>query len=290
MGLLDKEKERLKKHYNDLRTENESIKKEVETSLKTLTKTEVEVAKTLISFAETYIRIGCSPDFYEMDGFGDKRVNLKIEDLKSQSRRIISISQHISESDSRAYASISLIGTKKLLEVSDSVGIADSKVKYEQINALKTKLNSFSADILDRDLTDDSLKIGSEEESKILEYEKKLHKAISDFKDINSTLTSIKNNIDKYDGKMKYLIKIYDEYKELVREYIDFTRVDNWKELDKNQNALSAIHTNIATAQMLHDMISIGVYDDGIKAIKKMMERAKDVIDVIEVYLRVNVF
>ena len=290
MGLLDKEKERLKNHYNKLSTENKSIKKETENSLKTLTKIEIEVAKTLISFAEIYIKIGCSPDFYEMDGFGDKKVNLNIDDLKSQSRRITFISENISENDSRAYAAVSLIGTKKLLEVSDSLGINDSKVEAEQIDDLKAKLNGFSADILDKDLIDNNLKIDSEKAEGIFDCEKTLHKAIGDFKDINSDLNSIKSNTDIYSEKLKYLMKIYEEYKEIVREYIDFTRVKNWKDLDKNQDALMAIHTNIAVAQTLHDMISIGVYDSGIKEMKKMIERADEVINVIEVYLKVNIF
>lgn len=290
MGLLDKEKERLKNHYNKLSTENKSIKKETENSLKTLTKIEIEVAKTLISFAEIYIKIGCSPDFYEMDGFGDKKVNLNIDDLKSQSRRITFISENISENDSRAYAAVSLIGTKKLLEVSDSLGINDSKVEAEQIDDLKAKLNGFSSDILDKDLIDNNLKIDSEKAEGIFDCEKTLHKAIGDFKDINSDLNSIKSNTDIYSEKLKYLMKIYEEYKEIVREYIDFTRVKNWKDLDKNQDALMAIHTNIAVAQTLHDMISIGVYDSGIKEMKKMIERADEVINVIEVYLKVNIF
>ena len=287
MKLLDKEKERLKKHYEELCAENSSIKKEAETSFKTLTKTDIDVAKILISFADIYINIGCSPDFYDMDGFSDKKVNLDINDLQAKARRIMSIVQHIKDSDSRTYAAISLIGTKKLLEVSDEIGIGDSNIKYEQMNMLRDKLNTFSANILEKG---DNLKVDLQEDNSLLDYEKELHKAIGDLKNINSDLTSIKNCIDKYDEKLKYLIKIYEEYKELVREYIDFTEVKNWKELDKNQNALRAIHTNIAVAQVLHDMISIGVYGDGIKAVKKMIEKADEVINVIEVYLRVSVF
>lgn len=294
MSILNMEKDRLKKHYLELEDNYNVLKGEVEKSLNKLTKTEVHILSKFGVFVDLYKKINCSPDFYEMDGFDATKVTLDLEGLKLQSNMVVSISKHIGEKNDKEFAGISLLGTKKLLDKSNEIGmINESSINRSNIEELKSYLDEILGSILDRKNTEFSIE--KIDDDSIIEFEKEIHSAIGELKNLNHSLSTMKSICDKYDEKLNYLEKIYDHDSEIVREYVDFSGANDWKELDKNQNALMSIHSNVTVAQLLHDMCSKGIIDANsreidYKGIEEMIEKADNVIDVIDVYLKTNVF
>lgn len=289
MGLLDIEKDRLKKHYEEL-VENYTHQKELaNNAIVDLSKTEMDIISKFPMFVDTYTKINCTPEFFEVDNFGEEKVNLDIKDLKLDSKNILEVSKAVKTSNINEYAIISLIGTKKLLEKSCELGIVNEKnINHDNMPKLVEYLSSLHSKVIDQ------IEVIDIDDSSIIEYEKKMHKAISGVKEAIESLKTIESLSLKYKEKLLYLGKIYEHDRERVREYIDFTGIKDWKELDKEQDALMAIHSNITVAQLLHDMCNASIIEgDGAlnyKSFQSMIEKADNVIDVIDVYLKTNVF
>lgn len=291
MGILDIEKERLEKEYLELQKNYNVLRDKTHESLYELSKTESDIIEKFISFADSYKKIDCSPEFYEMDGLDSKKENLDLGELKKKAIGFVKLANEIKNKDKEIYAAISLVGMTKIL---DKACIVDDETSLnnEKLNKLISYLVDISNKVLNKELV---TKIDNLDKEGMIKFERNMHSSIRVIKDLTHELSKIKSIADKYNEKLKYLNEIYDHDMEHVREYVDFTGTKNWKELDKNQGALMSIHSNVIVAQLLHDMCCKGIYDEkteklDYKNFEKMIERANEVIDVIDVYLKVNVF
>ena len=291
MGILDIERKRLEKEYLELQDNYYVLRAKTQESLYELSKTEADIIEKFISFADSYKKIDCSPEFYEMDGFDSQKVSLDLGELKKTATRYGNIATGIKKKNKNAYATISLVGMTSIIDKAYS-GDSESGLKAEKLDDIISYLEGISNKVLNKEI--DS-KLSKMDEEGLIKFEKNMHSAIRVIKDLTHDLSTIKSIAEKYNEKLKYLEAIYDKDMGYVREYIDLTGAKNWKELDKNQGALMSIHSNVIVAQVLHDMCCKGIFDTktgsiDYKSFEKMIERANEVIEVIDVYLKVNVF